>query len=413
MHHGFSKQLRFEMLEAKRTLTANLTVAVVDGDLIVTGDSGDNVFILQGGAGGGQYEFKNFGSPTDTITTSAGTETFDQDHFVSGVTGDIIINLGAGNDKLNIEGTNGVSVLVMPGDLQIDMGDGDDQIALGMGNGILSGMTLGPNVLPLDVANDVVIDMGAGSEKVWFTAMSVGGDCRFTNLEGDATIKFLPASDFVDGIESDIADDFSVITGGGADAVDLEDINVGDDFSVITGDGADDVNLKDIDVGDDLLVSVGGGDDLLGLQNVNVVGSTLVSLGGDSDSANIGGPNLGFSLTVLGSGTNFINIEGVTTTGYVAVLTASGQDTVILAGVNTGTALVTTGGGTDEVAVLYSFFDYLLLDLGSGDDTLFIDGTTVDGFAVLYGGDGVDTLIDPGSNDILVEFDLAFETYLP
>src|SRR5690606_25355575 len=96
------------------------------------------------------------------------------DHFFSGVTGDIIINLGDGDDWINMMGTNGVVVLDMPGDLRIDMGAGDDRIVLGTGEGPLRDFPVPEIAFPLNLAGDLVVDMGSGYDQAWIASTTVG-----------------------------------------------------------------------------------------------------------------------------------------------------------------------------------------------------------------------------------------------
>jgi hypothetical protein len=381
------RRLRMEMLEDKRPLAANLLVEVVDGDLVITGDAGDNRIEIQSAfPDGEQYELVNLGSELDDTINGM---PFDMDHYFSGVTGNVIINLGDGDDWVVIEGTNGVDILEMPGDLRIDMGAGDDLLALGLSNGALDGGTTGFEARPLSVAGDLVIEGGAGADKTWISSTLVGDDFRYTDTQGNASLRFLHTSvDPSSSFASEIGDDFSVTTGGGNDIIDVQEMTVGGD----------------------LMMSAAGGDDTVGLNLVEVGGSALVSLGGGHNEGQFQDSNLGSSFTALGSGSNAIFIAAVTTSNSVMVVTSNGNDLILLGGVQTGTALVTTGSGADELSVIECVFDNLLVTLGGGSDLLTIGGTTVNGLALLLGGGGADTYLDAGGNDILLELDLGFES---
>jgi|GEM_PF-5336455 len=55
---------------------------------------------------------------------------------------------------------------------------------------------------------------------------------------------------------------------------------------------------------------------------------------------------------------------------------------------------------------------YLFALLGSGDDTLTLDGVTVNRLAFIHGGGGDDTLVDvDDASEINFELDFAFENY--
>ena len=378
-----------ETLEDKRPLAADLIVEVINGDLVITGDAGDNRFYIQSGSPEGeQYEFGNLGDFTDTING----EHFDSsDHYFSGVTGDIIINLGAGDDWINIMGTNNVTVLNMPRDLRIDMGAGDDRLAFGMGPGPLFDGDIHNASFPLNIARDMAINMGAGFDQTWIANTTVGRDITHTDPEGDAFLQFVPKIDFdSDGL----------------------DTNAGRDFSIVTGGGGDIVYLNSISNGRNLIVSLGAGDDYVGVLGANVGGSTLVDLGSGNDTTDLQDGNLGRSLTVLGSGSNAIFIADLVTANSISVLTGRGSDQIGIGGVQTGTVIITTGAEADELFLLDCAFDNLLLTLGGGNDTLNIGSTTVNGLALLLGGGGFDTIVNLGDNQFGLALALAFESWI-
>lgn len=370
------RRLRMEMLEDKRPLAANLFANVVNGDLVITGDAGDNRFYIQSGSDGHQYEIGNLDDLND-ITN------------ISGVTRDIIINLGGGDDWINIRSKVGETVLEMPRDLKIDMGAGDDRLAFGMGDGPLFGFPIAPEAFPLDVARDLTINMGAGNDQSWMSSVTVGRDFSYTDSQGNASLVFMPTSSM------------------GFFAVESA---TGRDFSVVTGGGADEIALEDISTGRNLLVSVDGGDDYLGVFNMNVAGSTLASLGSGIDFSEFQFSNLGLSLTVLGAGSSTIMLNSVTTSCAVTILTAKGDDAITLIDVCTSTAAITTGAGADQLEVIDSVFDNLLVTLDSGADTFIIGGTEVNCLALLSGGAGFDTLVNLGGNDFFLTLALAFES---
>jgi hypothetical protein len=385
LRNSLQRRLRMETLEDKRPLAANLFANVVNGDLVITGDAGDNRFYIQRGSPDvAQYEFGNLGDSADKIFVN-GIES----NFVSGVTGDIIINLGGGSDFLNIQGPSDGDILEIPGDLRINMGSGDDRVVLGDAMHAVTGEPFF-SARPLDIAGDLVIDTGTGTDWTSIWSVLVGDDFSFTDLNGDTGLTFQPVGQDPQGqaFQSVIAGDFCVITGGGADEIDLEDINVGRN----------------------LLVSVDGGNDSVELQLVNVASATLVSMGAGNNQSQFISSNLGSSLTVLGSGSNAVTIDSVVTSCAITVLTGNGADSIGMINTRTSTATVTTGSGNDQFLAFDSVFDNLLISLDGGADTLYLGNTTVNSLALLLGGGGFDTLVDLGGNDFCLALALAFES---
>lgn len=106
-----------ERLEARRLLAGNVTVSVVDGDLIVSGDGLRNRIQIDAmGLEAGEVRVR----PVDESTLVNG----DTLAILTGVTGDLRISLGGAADTLSVRD------LAVAGDLQIDGGRSSDSILL-------------------------------------------------------------------------------------------------------------------------------------------------------------------------------------------------------------------------------------------------------------------------------------------
>lgn len=268
-----------------------------------------------------------------------------------------------------------------------------------------------------DVGDDVIIDGGDGDDIVTF---QLGSFDAINTIGDDLRIYAGGGDDEVVLAGFDVDDDLVFRGGDGDDIFEIEAsdlINiVGDDLYVSSGDGVDDVILEGVDIDDKLRVSTGAGEDVVTMADAIVGRSALISLGGDLDEADIQGVDAGRGLTVFGRGTNVISLEEVSTSHYVTIVTASGDDEIDLQDVTTSTVYISTHAGEDIVDISHSdpefSFDFLFVFLGSGDDVLTLDNVNVDGFALLHGGSGEDTLIDiDDASEINFELDFAFETY--
>lgn len=284
------------------------------------------------------------------------------------------------------------------------------------------------------IGDDVRVESNADLVETRFRGISVGDDVIHISGDGDDLIDFGADSN---DVGNTIGDDLRLLTGGGNDEVLLAGYNVGDDLVFNGGDGddifeteaLDDVNvvgddvylsgkagndtlfIADTEIGDKLRISGNSGDDFAGGEGLVVGRSALVSLGSGIDEADFTDVTGARSLTVLGRGENTIILNDITTSHFVTVLTSNGADSVSMFNVNTYSAMVATCSGNDDVAIVDSAFDYLFVFLGGGDDTLTLEGVTVDRFAVLSGGSGAgDELIDDGDNDINFAIDFAFES---
>ncbi|QEG34213.1 hypothetical protein [Bythopirellula goksoeyrii] len=387
INNRMEKRLRMEVLEKKQLLAADLSVAVIDGDLVITGDANPNAFALRSGdTDGGQFEVVLIGPGQVDDTVNGVTKSDGEPFLFNGVTRDVIVNTGGGDDTVRIIGgssTNELDALQFPGDLRIDLGDGEDELFMGTS----ASFTL--TQFPLAIADDLVILGGAGNDTFDVTAVHVADDFTIVDTEGSNTLTMPLGLSFPNSNES---------------------TTIGDDFAILMGNGNDQVFVNQTIVGDNLFVDLGGGDDAVDGLLSTINGSTFVNLGSGSNQVDIAVTDAGNSLTILGSGANDVVLTQVNASSLIAVITASGDDLITLDGCTTGTGIITTGDGQDEVEIFDSAFEMLFVKLGKGDDILTLEDVEVLKLALLHGGQGNDTLVESGDIDINLELDLAFET---
>ncbi len=374
--------------------------------------------------------------------------------------GSIVVDGGTGDVSLSLNNVNvagDVTYSDASGALQSSVLAEDSII----GGDFISQTRAASNEIGADdttISGDMIflVDNAASDSFVTNTAATIAGDFRFesnavttttrhdgSSVGDDLIIITGDGEDFIDLnqttalVGNTIGDDLRILTGGGNDEIILTNINIGDDLQYRGGDGDDEfffepvgvtnvvgddlyatggdgddgIGIEDVTIGDKLRVSGGAGDDVAAVTNTIVGRSTLISLGTGSNEASVEESNAGLALTIVGRGTNDISLDGVDASHFVTIITSSGDDSVSLNAVNTHSALVATKAGNDEVEITESVFDYLFVLLGSGDDTLTLEGVTVERFALLSGGCGTgDELVDNGDNDINFAIDFAFET---
>jgi hypothetical protein len=92
---------RFEPLEPRQLLAGNVTVELIDGDLIVTGDGLDNRIGVYGPAGNlSMVEGENDGQGNATSINGVPNGRFNLDELI----GDVIIRMADGNDTVFFTG---------------------------------------------------------------------------------------------------------------------------------------------------------------------------------------------------------------------------------------------------------------------------------------------------------------------
>lgn len=339
---------------------------------------------------------------------------------VESVGGDVNISLDSGLTSLTIASQPALGDVPMSvaGDVSIVIGENNDSV----------GMFPGVNISNIIAADDVRIE--ATQENAGMNIFDVAAGRNFKLIDGIGAAEYVaenisagrnlrveagPDGGTFQLVSMTVDGDFIFKGGDGDDILFTEAGDsgnvIGDDAYLMGGDGNDELGLEEVEIGDKLRIQGGKGDDAVFVVATTVGRSTLVTLGGGENGAEIEAVDAGRSLIVVGGGTNSIDLTSVTASHFITILTSSGDDSVIMEDVTTHTALVSTKAGMDEVGIANSAFDYLFVLLGDGDDTLTLEGVTVDRWALFHGGSGEDTLVDAGDNDINFELDFSFEDY--
>jgi hypothetical protein len=270
-----------EVLESRVALTADVAVAVVDGDLTIQGGPEDNgVFIRQIALAeqttpwpGARYEI--FGSKTGGgRTVNYNTINGQSSVIVEGVINGVQIDLGDGDDVLAAsrpQPNGGRPNANLPGLVTIDMGAGRDtahlfienhrrvEVDLGTGRDIISMRGCRLNVLNL-VTEPASTSNLPGSELVFLSNMLAGGDVSVRGGGGSQEFRLSGVNTWYRG--------YLFISGGdGADLIELrQGVDTfaqnarlsggsGDDVLRIEGNGRRSTGFINItgDAGDDLI----------------------------------------------------------------------------------------------------------------------------------------------------------------
>jgi hypothetical protein len=266
-----ARKLSLETLDGRSMMAGIVNVDVVQGDLVVTGDGGDNeVRVIQSLQNNQPIAGRYFISGLNgTVVRSSTIPNFNG--FANNVTDDIRINLNGGNDRLTVgSGINGQ--FNVPTDLVIELGDGN-------------------NVVRVDhvaVRDDLSVTSGTGADSVFVTA-SVGTQIG------------------VDGGANDI----TITTGNRADNVRLENTLVRNNLSVNVG-GTDNftdfVDLITANIGGDTDIRTGAGGDIVNVSNVAVVDDMIIDTGADADSVTVTGCRVDELFLFLGAGTDQVSV---------------------------------------------------------------------------------------------------------
>jgi hypothetical protein len=342
----------FERLEQRCLLAGDITAAVIDGDLVITGDGGDNYLKITATANPGEFTLEAYDPVSGLDSTlngvHRGTETF------SGVTDSIQSSWGAGYDTLIIGG--GPNSIYIAGALVIDFGPGISNLQLSMeGNGVVS------------MAREFVVTHPGPEDGIFFVSdLIVGTSLIYTGGPGLESAKLsdvIAGRDVVLNLGQGILDgrvDNTYIAGSFLLAANtapannyffIDRLTVTRDAAILTGDGSDALFINQMRVYGNLFIDAGGGNDGYTLTYVVVDQSANVYMGAGSDQLNA---------------------------------------TALLAG---PVLRVDSGGGFDVVRLDQSSADAFFALLGSDSDQLRVTLSTARAQALFDGGPGFDQLL--------------------
>ncbi len=291
------RTLGFQRLEDRTLMAGNVTVAVQNAALVVTGDNSNNAIVITQ-SGSGKYTVAP-GDSNTTINGKLAAQTF------SGVTGDFNINLKAGADSMQIGNAAAfgktASLTNIPGNLNINL-------------------TTSKAVVDLvwaKVGKAAAITGGTGSF-VQFYGAQIGTDCNIS----------------LGGLGG---------YGGYSDILRMENnTTVGRDLNITinqtdTGLGAA-VNLLDGFVGRNVTITGGHGDDTVAVANFTIDGALKIQTGAGADHV-----ALGESFDAVG---NLQHQTGTYATS-ISVDLGAGDDQLRLYNVSTHQASYLGGDGYD------------------------------------------------------------------
>jgi hypothetical protein len=223
----------------------NVTVSVVNGTVMIVGDPANNVVGVS--EGGANDELGIFGGDGTTING-------DESVLVTGMTGRVTIDLGAGDDDLEVGETP-----KFPSDLRIMLGDGNDEL------GLTDTYTMGI----------LSISCGDGDDDVSGSVVDAGKTIKVIGGDGDDEILL---GDLVSSGRG------TRISGGEGNDVVFLTGEVPSATSITTGRGNDSVLIDGVLFLNALTVRMGGEDDHLEYGSCTFDGVTRLDGGRDNDT---------------------------------------------------------------------------------------------------------------------------------
>lgn len=339
MSSPLSRNVAMETLEGRLMLAGDVTAVITSGgDLLITGDSGDNAIAITVGLGG---EINIAAGDADTTINGGAAAS------LTGLTGDVLIRMRDGSDSVSLTG------LTLPGRVRIDGGRGNNTVL----------------VDTTSVTGDLTVKNLMGTQAVsLINGSSVGGNFRIVNAQrGDTST--VVANAFVTG-------KLHINNKDGADGFILANSTVDGAVMVNNHKGNSQMVLDNTAIGGHFYYKSMKGVDVLDVVTASTVGGKTKLALGDSGAQ--------------------VNISGLTT-GQLQIQTGKGADTILLDVMRvSGSTLLKTGAGNDEITITNTgfpsgFTGAFKLDMGQGNDTASISADFAAG-AKVSGGRGTDSL---------------------
>lgn len=259
-----ARLLRAEGLEARTMMAGDVTVHVIDGNLVVEGDMEGNRIGIASGMSPGTYLVGGLPSADGDVTTvngQTGRVPF------SGVRGNIRVGLGAGDDVVNIPS------LLAAGDVSIRSGEGHDRVHVGLPP-VEGQDPHGPTVY---IRGALEIGLGAGDDAAAIHGMTSRG----LFVAGDGGNDRIGMG----GVRVERA--IMIGAGDGEDSVALRHVQ-GVALEVNAGNGNDQVRVVDAAFRN-MAVRLGAGDDTLALGHTRAGTAFLDGNDGSDTLENLGG----------------------------------------------------------------------------------------------------------------------------
>jgi hypothetical protein len=358
------RRLCIELLESRWLMAGDVSGTVsASGDLILTGDAGDNWLVIEGNGNSGELVVTGFPDSQAQPTTVNGLAT---PVTFTGVNGSVVVRMNDGNDRVTF------SEAFIAGAVVVDLGAGNDALVLGVDDG---------SQIPLSMARELLVFAGDGHDYVEYGYIQCG-----TSMVADfgtGTSLFRPDSS---PTRASFAHDLVV-------RASQSSLNL--------------IYVAEVYNGGSILVESGSGDDELSIGGGRSLNAAILAGGGD-DQVSLG-QNLDNSAYIdMAGGNDFFSMSAYII-GPVTVIGGGGNDRISIEDRLYGRLHIDTGGEDDSVRFQVDHTDNVIVgvlsvDMGFGNDTLTMIKVIVQAGAVLDGGPGDDLWEELGNGIVGLTF---------
>lgn len=400
--HGGSYTLRDgdnQLIISNSGQSNNISAGIGNDSVLIVGDS-DNKLSL--GAGNNQVSLQN---GNNTITTGAGNDTVfapNGNNVIRAGDGDNLITLGIGTQNI-VTGNGNDTIKLSAGNIALNSGAGDDLVTiLDLQELQQASINLGDGDDQLNVTGHnglAKVTASLGNDKINLTGVNTqisdsGGD-NVINIDNHELM-----TNATNTLRLGANEDIVNLTSDGTSSISLGN---GNNQLNLVGNG---INSITAGVDNDSINIVGGVSNKLslgaGYNQVDVRGSmsNAITTGLGNDIINV---QSGDNIIRAGDGENVIRVVSL---GTQNIVTGAGNDSIEL---NSGNIILNSGAGNDNIVLNQSSTSSNnSINLGDGDD--FIEINAAGGSSTINGSTGNDQFIihnnsvklnDGGGNNII------------
>ncbi|MCA9264796.1 MAG: hypothetical protein KDA60_13140 [Planctomycetales bacterium] len=266
----------------------------------------------------------------------------------------------------------------------------DDSMEFGV-ESLESRRLLTGNVVVRDLAGALII-RGDQLDNAFVVAEVVGN--RYTVTPSLGTTINGSASTFTTRVYEN-EPRFVINTGAGNDGIGLQNLSDLRSLSVVTGDGRDVIGGNAIETRGRMSFNMGRGDDVLSLTAAESKGSFSVNVGDGDDMLALIGVDGTVGRIVTGNGDDLLAMSDADF-NRSSLMMGSGDDGATIDTIQSQTesvASINLGSGNDQIRVSSFEAQTLLVNAGTGDDSVSVTSPTqIAGRSVFAGGAGIDDL---------------------
>jgi hypothetical protein len=412
-----------------------VSAVVQDGNLTITGNAAPNEIAIYAGDNPGEILIAG----ATTTGDASGNTVVNGSHapvLLTGVTGNIAVNLAGGDDRVVVTNVN------LAGNLDVNLGTGDDELVIRGDTPTQADIDLnGTRVLTYDAVNiqgalrvtgaagddaftlanaavkgNLLLSAGNGDDR-----LVVQGQLANNQIGGSVFANMGYGDDVINAQNLNIAGKLTIqdthavtravvklngVQVGSDTKIDLSDLN---DVVVITGAGTPETRFETRN----LILTTHGGNDFIGIAGATTA-SAFINAGVGNDVVQSLGNRFSGSLVVNAqAGSDAVTLRNTTATNLqVQAPLGSNRLDLKLHDVNATNATIQSGNGNDRVEVTDSVFAKLALNLAGGDDSLFLCGITASELFNVDAGDGLDQIAQLGVNQLSNKNILNFDEEL-